>query len=368
MNTFALRKAALPSTGVTTTLATACATGLAAACLFASAPAAAATLSALNLARPEGVRHVLLATPERHTPGKRALVILLHGHGGSAAQLLGQGRGAAPLSVWLHIAEREQLLLAAPDGVNGQDGKTGWNDCRADAPNNPKTDDTGLIGALIDKAVAEYDVDPARVYVMGMSNGGMMAYRLAAEIAPRLAGFAAVSASMAAKNACAPATVALPALIIAGTADPIVPYGGGDVRFSSLLRSRGTVLPVEESAASWRALANLPAAPASSDVAHRDHSDPTHATRLLWGADPRKVQVELLRIDKGGHVEPSMTKRFGWIFTQFIGKQNGDIEAAEEAWSFFKDKRAGLQPVLMAAPPATPPAAPPAASPAASHP
>ena len=253
------------------------------------------------------------------------------------------GRSAAPLSVWLRIADREGLLLAAPDGSKGKDGKRGWNDCRADAANNPPTDDVGLVAAIIAKAVAENDADPARVYAMGMSNGGMMMFRLAAELAPKLAGFAAVSASMAARISCPAPRLPVSALIVSGTADPLVPYAGGEVHFFSS-GSRGSVVGVESAAATWRQLAGLPTEPARVEtLPHRDAKDPTRATRSLWGADAQRVQVQLLRIDQAGHVEPSGSQRIGRIYAAIVGPQNGDVEAAEEAWAFFKNKRAGSQ-------------------------
>ncbi|MES2261666.1 MAG: PHB depolymerase family esterase [Pseudomonadota bacterium] len=303
----------------------------------------AATITPLDIARPEGKRHYLLGTPDNIAPGKRPLVILLHGHGGWADQVLGQKDIVSPLSVWLRIADREQVLVAAPDGAKGDDGKQGWNDCRSDAFTNPRTDDVGLINAIIDRAIAEHDADPARIYAMGMSNGGIMAFRLALEIAPRLAGIATIGAAMAAKSACPPARQPVSALIVSGTKDPIVPYGGGDIHFA-LLRSRGTVIGVEESAALWRQLAQLPAAPAQTEFEHRAASGATRALRLLWGGDPSRLQVELLKIEEGGHLEPSISKRLGWAYTVLLGAQNADVEVAEEAWRFFKDKRAGLLP------------------------
>ncbi|HJV01742.1 MAG TPA: PHB depolymerase family esterase [Burkholderiaceae bacterium] len=303
----------------------------------------AAQITSYELARPEGARHFLLATPDQLAPGRHPLVIVLHGHVGSAAQVLGRERIAAPLSVWLHIADREQLLVLAPDGTLGSDGKTGWNDCRSDAISNPHSDDVGFLNALIDKAVAEHHADPARVYVMGMSNGGIMAFRLATEMPARLAAFATVGASMAAKSSCAAPKAPVSALIVAGTADPIVPYAGGDIRFA-MLRQRGSVVPVEDAVAEWRQLAHLPAAGVSMEFPHRDVADVTRATRTTWGADPRKLQVALIRVDKGGHTEPSKVKRLKWMYRMMLGPQNGDLEIAEEAWSFFRDKQAGLQP------------------------
>ncbi|MFO1340839.1 MAG: PHB depolymerase family esterase [Burkholderiaceae bacterium] len=314
-------------------------TVLAAACWPAVGPAAAATIRPLDLPRPEGPRRVLVADPAVPAKGLRPLVVLLHGHGGTAAQLLGQQRSAAPLSRWLAIADREGWLLAAPDGAPGADGHPGWNDCRADAANNPRTDDVGLVAALIDEMVAHHGADPSRVYVMGMSNGGIMGFRMASELPGRLAAFATVGASMPSSAACPAPTRGVPALVIAGTADPLVPYGGGEVHFLTKA-SRGAVLGAEATAERWRQLNGLPADPARREVLpHRDPADRTRATRTVWGTDPTQAQVELLRIDGGGHIEPSLAEHPHRLYTTVVGPQSTDVEAAEEAFAFFKDKR-----------------------------
>ena len=297
-----------------------------------------AVLTSVDLPRPDGARHFLMAAPEHPVAGKHPLVLLFHGHMGSAAQLIGPKANASALSVWRDIADREQVLVIAPDGVKGSDNQTGWNDCRADAKSNPHTDDTGFVNAIIDKAIAQYDADPSRVYVMGTSNGGGMVLRLASEIAPRLAGFAAVAMSVAADSACPAPLVPLSALFIAGTSDMIAPYAGGKVHILPW-DDRGSVIGVEQLVALWRALDKLPAAAVVSQVPHRSDADPTRAIRYVWGADRHKLQVELLKIDNGGHAEPSLTRRFGWLFSKLLGAQNGDVEVAEEAWQFFKDKR-----------------------------
>ncbi len=316
---------------------------LGAACLLGTVHALAATPEAGEIARPEGARHYLLATPANAGAGKHPLVILLHGHGGSAAQILGQGRMASPLAAWLDIADRERLLVLAPDGVKGKDGRQGWNDCRADASTNPATDDTGLISALIDMAIARHDADPARVYVIGMSNGGMMAYRLAIELGPRLAAFGAVSASMPAHNGCGAAKTPLSALIVGGTADPVMPYAGGAIKLG-VARGRGTVIGAEATAAFWRTLDQLPPQGKEEQLAHRSSTDPTRASRTVWGSDPRAMQVSLITITQGGHVEPSPTRRIGKVYGMLVGPQSGDLEMADEAWRFFQDKRAVVAP------------------------
>lgn len=326
---------------------------LAAATLASAAPAAASPApssaavaspapQALTLPRPEGPRRVLLAVPAHAPAGPRPLVILLHGHGGSAAQTLGLERTAAPLSQWLAIGQREGLLVAAPDGLVGGDQKSGWNDCRRDTQTNPTSDDVGLISALIDEAVAHHGADPARVYLMGMSNGGMMALRYAMEAGDRLAGVAAVSASMATDSRCPAIKAPLSLLMVGGTADGIVPWDGGPVGKRQEGR-RGRVIGAEATVMRWRERDGLFGEPARSEsVPHRDPADPTRAQRTVWGAQPGGLQIELLRIDGGGHVEPSVAHRVSAAYSLLVGHQSGDLEVADEAWSFFRDKRRGL--------------------------
>lgn len=296
----------------------------------------------MTIMRPEGLRHFLKASPTRPATAKRPLVIVLHGSGASAQQVLGMAFPPSPLSVWRQIAEREQLVVIAPDGSKRR-GQRCWNDSFADVASNPPTDDTAFIGALIDQAIADDNVDPARVFVMGVSKGGMLAYRLATEIGQRLAGFCAVLASMPVNSSCGLPTVALPVLLIAGTADPFIPYDGG--KFPYTLWFTAPMLGVEASAAIWRDLAGLAPDAVVSEIAPAGKGEGGHtrAVRHLWGTDPAALQVGLIRIDGGGHAEPSGLKRYPGLFGKFPGAQNADVEVAEEAWAFFKDKRSGLQ-------------------------
>jgi polyhydroxybutyrate depolymerase len=300
----------------------------------------AATITPGDVPRPEGPRHYLLAEPQQPATdkaSKRPLVIVLHGHTGSGSLVFGKERLNAPMQQWLAIADREQLLVIAPDGVKGSDDKRGWNDCRADAGTNPKTDDVGFIGALIDKAIAEHNADPARVYVVGTSNGGGMSYRLGVELAPRLAGIAAIAALWPAKSLCAAPAQPLPVLVIHGTADKIAPYAGGEVGHF-LLRGRGSAISVDDTLGIWRQVDHLPDAPQESALPHRSDSGNTSARRYVWGQNPQGLQVEFIKVEKGGHSEPSIRYRMQWYVNALLGAQNADFESAEEAWRFFRDK------------------------------
>jgi polyhydroxybutyrate depolymerase len=285
----------------------------------------------MQLLRPEGQRDYLLALPGKPPTGKRPLVVILHGGGASAKQVLGMAFPPSPLSVWLEIAEREGVIVAAADA-----GKGGWNDCFASDERVAKKDDVAFIGAVIDDAIARHGADADRVHVIGVSRGGLLAYRVAVEIPYKLAAFSALLACMPPPGRAAKPTVALPALILGCTHDPFMPYEGG-----KRLLTLGFLEPmmgIEDSARVWRELAGLADTPVVEELAPEDGKGRTRATRFLWG-QATGPQVALYRIDRGGHAEPSRLKRYPELINRLVGPQNGDLEIAEAAWDFLKEKR-----------------------------
>jgi len=314
---------------------------VAAALLALPALGAPAAVERASVTTAGGPRAYLIARPTSRAPGPRPLVLVLHGHGGSAEQALGVDGNPSPLAVWREIAERDGLVVAALEGADGRDGKRGWNDCRADAPGNPATDDVAFARAVVARLEREDGVDPSRVYVIGMSNGGFMALRLAIQLDPPPAAVAAVSSSMAADTVCGPPRRPVPVMLVSGTADPIVPYAGGEVRL--LGKKRGSSVAIEDAAAAWRRVDRIAGRPTSVGLPHLGGADdPTRAVRTIWGDDPRGLQVELVRVDGGGHIEPSISQPYGRLYQAVVGRQNHDLECAEEAWRFFRDKRAAV--------------------------
>ena len=57
-------------------------------------------------------------------------------------------------------------------------------------------DDVAFIRALLDDLMRAYQVDAKRVYATGMSNGAIMAYRLASELSDRIAAIAPVAGAV----------------------------------------------------------------------------------------------------------------------------------------------------------------------------
>ena len=269
----------------------------------------------------DGLKRTLrIYAPQGHS-GPLPLVLLLHGGGGT-----GGGMEWLTRRGFNRIADRDGAIVVYPDGID-----KGWNDGRSAnrSAADAAVDDVGFLRGLPQAIAALHPIDPARVYVSGISNGGMMSYRLACEASAEFAAAAPVAANMSVDLAprCQPAR-AVPLLIMDGTDDPIMPWKGGAIRV--LWMARGTVLSAEESAARWLALdrcgafATLPAITA-------DPSDGTsvvpHTARC--GTDG---EVRLYEIRGGGHAWPRGEPYLGRML---IGRVSQALDANETIWAFF---------------------------------
>ncbi len=134
------------------------------------------------------------------------LVIALHGGGGFAENM-------ARTTDFNEAADEHGFIVVYPDGVGN-----GWNDGRTTILQiaiRQHVDDVGFLTALIDTLRAQYTID--RVYMAGISNGGMMTFRYACAMADRLDGFMTVVANLPDPiyDSCAPSEP-IPAVMIFG--------------------------------------------------------------------------------------------------------------------------------------------------------
>jgi len=169
-----------------------------------------------------GDRPVDLKVPPTLTEGRRyPLYLVLHGFGASG---FGQ---AAYLGVSGLPAANEALVLA-PDGTPNSAGRLFWN---ADPVccdfENQGPDDVAYLGGLLDDVLETWPVDPDEVYVVGHSNGGFMAYRLACERADVIAAIASLAGNASSNAATCQPVREVNVLQIHGTADATVPYAAG---------------------------------------------------------------------------------------------------------------------------------------------
>lgn len=149
------------------------------------------------------------------------LVVLLHGYGST-------GRAQAEYFGLLADAEEHGYLLAYPDGLVDPRGSRFWNatDACCNFYGNP-VNDVAYLGAVIDDVAARYTVDPRRVFVVGHSNGGFMAHRLACEIGGRLAAIVSLAGAVWLNPGACPAPSPVNVLQVHGDADETISYAGG---------------------------------------------------------------------------------------------------------------------------------------------
>jgi polyhydroxybutyrate depolymerase len=250
-----------------------------------------------------------------HEPGADApaegwpLVLLLHGFGQSAA-------GMQRYCEMDETADEEGFLAVYPNGLDRS-----WNDGRFDGG----ADDIAFIDQLIDHLEEDRDVDLARVYVAGISNGGFMTHRVACELGDRVAAAVPVAAGLTEDlvDGCEPAAP-VPVMMIWGTEDTLVPYDGGGIGFGG---GRGGVLSAHESLetwATWNGCTEIEQ-PTESDEAS---DDDTWVETEARSACLDGTTAALATVHGGGHTWPSArTTRLLGKTTEELG--NGDI------WGFL---------------------------------
>jgi polyhydroxybutyrate depolymerase len=240
------------------------------------------------------------------------------------------------------------MVVVFPTGTMQSSGIRNWNDCRSDVPDIDHTvDDVGFISALIDDVVARHGVDGRRVYATGISNGGMMAFRLAAELPEKIAGFAPIAANEPVDpgGMCRSATQARTIVLTSGTVDKMMPYDGGAV-----VDNGGQVHGAEWSRDKWRSLNGTASAPATyafpdtnrldgnlsklSSTAERE----IYSGGLAYGTGAETAaKVVFLRIVHGGHTTPDT--RYNDLPFLVVGPQNRDFDAVREIWAHLRPYR-----------------------------
>ena len=271
-------------------------------------------------------------------PGSpRPLVLVFHGHGGSADQVFGLSGSVSPFSRLLDLGRRDNVVIVAPDGAVGSDNKKGWNDCRGDASTNPSTDDVGFTMALIDHLVGVENVDSRRVYAMGMSNGAMFTIRLSLQSGASFAGFASIAGALPAVSECSGRFTPRPMLFVNGIADPLVRFNGGGVANgggSANSDQRGTTLSVPRTLADTLRRNRASTRPTTQRFTDRDRADQSTARLDTYASKTAPVYAVI--IDGGGHVEPSIAYRVSRLYERIVGPQNHDIESSDLIWELLK--------------------------------
>ena len=275
-------------------------------------------------------------------PTPLPLIIALHG-GGSNGSMLARATGLA------EIGEAAGYMVVFPNGTGPAIDARTWNSggCCGYAQLH-KVDDVAFLRSLVDKLVADGQVDRSRVFITGLSNGGMMAYRMAAE-APEL--FKAVAVVSAVLDTPPESIVkGVPVIHIHGSEDPFIPFLGGVGPREATQTPR---LSVARTVETWVKANGADPRPELAESAD-DAGDGTSVRRYTYHSKTDPQAVVLVEIKGGGHNWPGTT-------TPMInaGRASRNLNASRTIIEFF-DQHGGAAP---SAPPGDTNGLPPGATP-----
>jgi len=256
-------------------------------------------------------RKYLLYVPKSYDPTKPApLVISIHGYAEWPAHQMEE-------SSWNNLADEYGFIVVYPSGLGlPKRWRIGGIPNR---PSDPEPEVT-FISDLIDSLCGQYNIDPARIYANGFSNGGGMSFVLSCRLSERIAAIGSVAgAYLYPWSDCQPARP-VPAILFHGTADPIVPYQGG--------RSRSFNLPFPCIPAWVAAMAQHIGCTGTPQVIPA----PGQVSRVRYANSVTGAELVFYTIAGGGHVWPG-----GKPLPKFIvGQHSTDIDATQTMWEFFQ--------------------------------
>lgn len=256
------------------------------------------------------------------------IVLLLHGSGMNAdfmEQVVGK-------EFYKQTMKSNNTILVYPEGYKGN-----WNDCRKTATYPAKKeniDDVQFLFKIIKSLKTKYTIHQPKIFVVGYSNGGHMAYKLAKQYPNKFEGFAVVGASLPVltNDDCQSSNKPVSMMMVFGTSDPINPFNGGEV-LAKDGKSRGKVMSASQSLEYWLSLVkgdvieeptlNYP------DVNPQDNS---RAIQYNYVAQKENKNIVFLKIINGGHhfANPSFNQ-----WPEYLGNLNQDINLPKIIMDFF---------------------------------
>ncbi|MSU78224.1 MAG: polyhydroxybutyrate depolymerase [Gemmataceae bacterium] len=222
-------------------------------------------------------------------------------------------------------ADKHGFIVVYPNGTGPGGFLQTWNAGLFPGDlNKQKVDDVKYLAKVLDDVIGSLNVDTKRVYITGLSNGGMMSYRLAAEMSERIAAIAPVAGTMAIEKY--EPKRPIPVVHFHGTKDTLVPYDGPPKKkdIPTFLKFRSvndTILAcVKANGCDEKAT--------ESEVESK--ADKLRVTRKAYPAGRTGADVILYTIETGGHTWP------GNAFSPaFLGTNTSNISANEVMWEFF---------------------------------
>jgi len=259
-------------------------------------------------------RTAILVEHHRLKQARRPLIIIL--------------RASRPRGVHLNrstgfdeLARSSGVVLVYPHPLSGH-----W----AESPGPAASHDQLFIHDLIAKLTAQGIANPGKIFLVGTATGGILALRLACDPANHFAGLAVLSASLPLDLAqsCSPSHP-LPFIMIAGTADPTIPFQGG---LAQLPHGQIELASVETTLSTFSKAANCGSGKTSTIFFDKDTKDRTRT--YLEKQNDCSVPIELVRIEGAGHDMPGLASESE--LGPGTGLTNGEVNSAKLIWDFFR--------------------------------
>lgn len=224
------------------------------------------------------------------------------------------------------LAEREGFLVAYPNGTGSTSLFLTFNAGGIAPPfDDGLPDDVEFTRRLLDDLASIAAIDNRRIFAAGYSNGGMMCYRLAAQLSDRIAAIASIAGTQAVEFPPPPRPV--PICHFHGSEDGIVPPSGPAPGTPPFI----TFLTLDETVAIWKGINGCTTAGVTERLPNTT-LDRTLVVRSNYGNCATSSEIVVHRILGGGHTWPG-TKLPNNPVT---GRTSRDISANEILWEFFR--------------------------------
>jgi polyhydroxybutyrate depolymerase len=235
------------------------------------------------------------------------LVVLLH-------RYASDGQSQAEYFGLPALADKAGFLLAIPGGTRNVLGSRFWNATDACCDYyRTGVDDVAYIDAMIDEIAARHSVDPARVYLIGHSNGAFMSHRYACDRSPRVAAIVTLAGQQwENQKHCRPSSP-VSVLQVHGLDDDAIRYEGGRATFNGATYP-GAVETVDDWAKQNGCPGSLDATGRRLDLDRAAPGDETVEEAI--GGCPAGTDVRLWTIERGAHI-PALNEHWAeaiWTF------------------------------------------------------
>ncbi len=221
------------------------------------------------------------------------------------------------ISRWNELADEYGFIVVYPQGTGFP---LRWNAYGRNSDELDMQKDVQFMSDLMDKMQNEYNIDPKRIFVNGLSNGGGMSYVLACKLSERIAAIGGVAGAYSYPSDLCQPDRPVPVIAFHGTADPIVPYEGGVAG-----RDGFTFPAIADWVKSWTERNGCN--PDPDDIPADGDASGIRFSDCLDGSE-----VVFYTIAEGGHTWPGGNPMPEWL----TGPTSQDIEASRVMWEFFE--------------------------------